>query len=67
MPGEGVASSENKEEVGALGTCDYPVLLDKHCSVSASFSKVKMQRKTPVHLVILASHLSCDRLGEFMR
>lgn len=30
MPGEGVASSENKEEVVVLGTCDYPVLLDKH-------------------------------------
>lgn len=30
MPGEGVASSENKEEVVVLGTCDYPVLQDKH-------------------------------------
>lgn len=67
MPGEGVASSQNKEEVVVLGTCDYPVLLDKHCSVSASFNKVKMQTKTLVHLVILASHLSWDRLGEFMR
>lgn len=25
-----------------------------------------MQTKTLVHLVILASHVSCDRLGEFM-
>ena len=67
MPGEGVASSENKEAVVVLGTCDYPALLDKHCSVSALFSEVKMQTKTLLHLVILASHLSCDRLGEFMR
>lgn len=30
MPGESVASSGNKEEVVVLGTCDYPVLLDKN-------------------------------------
>lgn len=29
MPGKGVASSENKEEVVVLGTCDYPILMDK--------------------------------------
>lgn len=35
--------------------------------MSASFSEVKKQIKTLVHLVIMASHLSCDRPGEFMR
>lgn len=35
--------------------------------MSASFSEVKKQTKPPVHLVIMASHLSCDRPGEFMR
>lgn len=44
MPGEGVVSSENKEEAVVLGTCDYPVLLDKH-SVQYQHHSVRLRCK----------------------
>lgn len=44
MPGEGVASSENKEEVLVLGTCDYPVLVDKH-STQCQHHSVRLRSK----------------------